>query len=361
MPELVSKQPFNPGILQAKGGSIRYRLARKKPGQTDGPLAMAMAIMEKEYYDSIFDAEPARRIVGIYKEREGYRTYSLTDESGAQHELKWEDSQTVSEWSDESSQRRNPIEDDCRARARNPALSAHDRLEALLEWSRSDSDNASDFILGELRNEDAQPAWRNAVIYAADAVEFRLPESREQLCGELIRAARSMRDSQAQDDRPVVLCAIHRAGSIIPRSRVGELEGFLEPGGAIDTRLAALQAIVRIFEATPPDDPSLTTKIADRSVTLATKRWDVDVFAAGEFSAMTIEGTIVAAVLGDDRLETLLNDAMSLGKSWVTRKLTRRLDEVRGFRVSRGTDVSALDQALEKLKNEGHRDVGGSE
>jgi hypothetical protein len=329
-------------------------------------LNVANDYLEESIYG---DSEPGTLVAGIVEKKAGRRSFSLMDERGVNYELAEVGDQNSSKWADPQLRSDKSPSDESfapqqeagfRDRVNESSLSVESRLEAILEWASADMNAAAQFVLSELGNPATPTNWRNALVFAADAVRFDSSESRETVCTKLLQIARSMRGSQAQHHRPVVLCAIQRAGSMIPCSRVDELEDFLAPSGAIDTRLAALQTIVRIFEAVPPDNASLIAGISDRAATLAEKRWDVDVFAVGEISALAIEGTITIAALGDSRLGRLLDDAKSLGKSWVTRKLIRRLDEIREFRVNRGIEVSAFDEALAKLNDEGQRDASGS-
>ena len=355
----------------ALGKEVRSGNSSGKYHVDQDPLAGLIAFANAQFIHSIYDSsEPARRVAGVVKTSAGRRTCLLRDELGISYEFAEADNRNPLKWTDpqlsttESSHEKGvgpKWYDSLLDRIQDTQLPAATRLEAILKWARADMIAAAGFVLNELSKTTASPDWRNALVFAADAVNFDSQAGRAKVCTELLRIARSMRDTQVQDDRPVVLCAIHRVGSIIPRSRVEELDEFLAPGSAIDTRLATLQTIVRIFEAVPPDNANLITGISDRAATLAEKRWDVDVFAAGEISALAIEGTITIAVLGDERLDQLLTDAESLGKPWVIRKLIRRLDEIRKIRVDRKIEVLALDEAIAKLKHKGQRDASGAE
>ena len=103
---------------------------------------------------------------------------------------------------------------------------------------------------------------------------------------------------------------------------------FLGPSRPIDTRLAALQAIVRIFEVAPPVQPADFLKLADCSIELATALWNPIVFTVGEISAIAIEATVASATLADERVLELVSFARTVGRPWVMKKLQRRFNEL---------------------------------
>ena len=176
-------------------------------------------------------------------------------------------------------------EDDASAsiRAKNVISPVKDRLEGLQEWMAEDNDAAAEFIVSELASTPLAADWRNVLIYAADAVRFRDPAVRTKAVDVLLKNATCLRHSNEPAVFEVVWCVIHRIGSIIPVHRAGELTSFLGPCDPVDTRLATLQAVVRIFEVAPLDVPEMFAELADRVVVLATKLWDRDVSLSFSF------------------------------------------------------------------------------
>ncbi|MFM9963720.1 MAG: hypothetical protein ACKV2Q_21130 [Planctomycetaceae bacterium] len=216
-------------------------------------------------------------------------------------------------------------------RACEVALPTTERLAGLQDWMAEDNDAAAEFVVSELASNELAPDWRNVLIYAAESVRFRDPGCRLQAVDVLLRNAASLRRSNDQGVAEVVWCAIHRIGSIIPIGRANELAAFLCPSDPIDTRLATLQAVVRIFEVAPPTVLKQFAELAERSVILAKKHWDPDVFAAGDNSAIAIEATVATAALADRRVLELVDLAANVGRSWVMGKLQRRFDELLRF------------------------------
>lgn len=203
------------------------------------------------------------------------------------------------------------------------------QLEALRERIVVDPKGASNFIALELGRLDLAEDWRRIVIYAAEAVRFEDVDIREKVASSLVRQSIQLRGSTSPDDVPVVMCALRRAGSILPESAVIELAPLLATDPyPINTYLAALQAIASVFYLAPPSDKVDVQCLADRAVMLAKSHWDVHVFKAGEISAIAIESTVVASILGDARAIEVARLAKAVQKPHLIAKLRNRLEEV---------------------------------
>ena len=200
------------------------------------------------------------------------------------------------------------------------------RLEALREWIADDPAAAGQFLITELNQSHLEPTWRRIVIYAVDVIRFEDIAIRASLATALLHHAAELRQSSSPDDLPAAMCAIRRAGSILPEDRVDELLPFLNRVGFVDTRLVALQAVVAIYMAAPPNR-DLTT-IADRAGDLAMKHWDLDVFQAGDISALAIEATLVATMLGCCQLSQIVDKANAVGRRLLMKRLKTKLEAV---------------------------------
>ena len=213
-------------------------------------------------------------------------------------------------------------------RIRDASLTVHDRIEILQEWMADDNDAAAQFITQELTLDDLSSEWRNALIYAAEVVRFRDSDAKTGAVDVLLKHATQLRHSAERGVSEVVWCAIHRVGSIIPVQRASELSVFLGPSKSVDTRLAALQAIVRIFEVAPPDRPADFWELTDPAINLAKAMWNPIVFTVGEISAIAIEATVSSAALADERVLELVSHAREVNRPWVMRKLLKRFSEL---------------------------------
>jgi hypothetical protein len=199
--------------------------------------------------------------------------------------------------------------------------------DALRELMANDSAVAASFVDAELEKPILSEQWRRIVIYAAESVRFADPAVRAKVAVSLLRHARELRVSSSADDTPVVMCAIRRAGSILPQHLLTELSCFLSAPSPIDTRIVTLQAINSIILAAPLEGIDIGA-LCDRVTTLALKHWDEDVFKAGEISVIAIEATIAATVLGDARISQVIELANRTGRRLLIGKLKSRLQAV---------------------------------
>ena len=292
--------------------------------------AHILEYMERALQRSIFEGKTTRSVGGTRFKKEGMDWLSLVDDRGEKIEQPvtprvTEDSQSfvsfVHQVSDEIIDSRSVS-----ARVSDSTLGTEVRLEALREWIADDVQSAAAYLLTELERTDLEPVWRRIVIYAVDTIRFEDAAVRASLATALLHHAAELRQSSSPDDLPAAMCAIRRAGSIIPEDRVAELLPFLNRMGFVDTRLVALQAVVAIYSAAPPNR-DLTT-IADRAGDLAMKHWDLDVFQAGGISALAIEATLVATMLGCRQLSQIADLANAVSRRLLMKRLKTKLDAV---------------------------------
>lgn len=284
--------------------------------------------------EAVFSGQTASVTAGAYSECEGLRKYRLKDEHGIEDEFVRPAPRRPSDLQSNIGTVRHshppaPVTDErpqASLVAADGAMSSKQRLEALREWIASDPEAASQFVAAELRRNDLPSDWTRIVISAAEAVRFQDSQVREQVAFDLLQHSLRLRFSTLSEDLQVVLCAIRRAGSIIPEWRVSEFLSLLTAGSPIDTRLVTLQAITSVFNCTPPASTVDVRELAERVVTLAEKHWDADVFRAGEVSAIAIEATIAATVLGASRAIELGTLALRTRRPLLVGKLRKRLE-----------------------------------
>jgi|GEM_PF-1489613 len=282
---------------------------------------------------AVLSCQTASVTAGTYSDSEGLRKYRLKDEHGTEDEFVRPSTKRPSDLQSNVGTAKHsdppaPVTDErpqASLLATDSGLSSEQRLEALREWIASDPDAASQFVASELHRKDLQSNWSRIVIYAAEAIRFQDSRVREQVASDLLDHAMRLRDSRSSEDAPVVLCSIRRAGSIIPEGRVSEFLSLLTAGSPIDTRLVTLQAITAVFDCTPPTSTIDVQKLSERVVTLAEKHWDTDVFKAGEVSAIAIEATIAATVLGASQAIDLGTLALRTRRQLLVSKLRKRL------------------------------------
>lgn len=241
-------------------------------------------------------------------------------------------------------------ERDARDIVQDPSAPTEERIEALQEWTFLDNDAAAAFILNELETGEMPADWRNALIYAAE--DARVTNEREQprLCNRLRELALDLRQRSEPHLERVVWTAVRRFASLIPEERARDLVDFLHQKGQVDTRLVALQGVVHIFEAAPPDSLGDLQPLADRIFQLSSKLIDPDIMTAGETSAIAEKGMHALAALGDPRLEDCLSKLDSLSWQWLSRQVLDDLNELKSGWESRDPNLATHPAFLQLRK-----------
>jgi len=214
---------------------------------------------------------------------------------------------------------------------KDDTLATNARLSALRDWLEIDRPTATDFVLEQLEQHTTIDEWSKMLVYAAEDVTFDSEAFQSRAAAALLAAAKRLREIDDADSGEVVWAAIQRAGSLIPVHEVSELVEFLTPPNVVDTRLAALQAIVHVFEMAPPTSDVDLKALRDQTFDLCSLWFNPNLFIAGEISALAIEGLIALATMGDERLGDLVEAANQLKRDWLSQEIDRRLNEVVGF------------------------------
>lgn len=91
--------------------------------------------------------------------------------------------------------------------------------------------------------------------------------------------------------------------------------------------------------------------LAQRSAAIARKHWDLDVFKAGEISALAIEATLVAAQLGAANATDCVELALATNRRFLLRKLQNLLVEIRDeWQKNHQMDaVTRLNEIVDKI------------
>jgi hypothetical protein len=332
---------------------------RKNKEQLEIFQKLIIQFANRTQEDDLNSGKGSTQTGGSFTEREGTRRYRLRDERGVEEEFLREvgicglvDVQSNSKTA--SNTCIHPV--DSRAasiQATDQNLPIEARIDALRWWIAEDNDAAAKFIASELNENALTSEWRRIVIYATEAVRFATLEFRTQVALSLLRNAEELRHSSSADDTPVVMCAIRRAGSILPRQMFFDLSPLLSPPDPIDTRLVTLQAINTMFLSTPPENSDFGV-VTERVAMIAQKHWDLDVFKAGEISAIAIEATVAAVVLGNKRTKALADCAVRTGRRLLIGKLKRRLEEVKRHWETASSNSSCLACLLEAISRLGN-------
>lgn len=203
-----------------------------------------------------------------------------------------------------------------------------DRVSALHQSLQCDVEQVSEDIVDQLCGESTEDEWRNELILAAEHLQIADDRSRRRLAARLFHFAEELRTSSDTRIKPIVESAIRSYASLIPIEAADSLHAFLEPPNPVDTRLAALQAIVNVFEARPPCDDAAVRRISDRAFELAQKFLDRDWLVPGEKAAIGQNAVYASAALGDERLKPAVEQAVNLELRWVSRQLERKLSNL---------------------------------
>jgi len=299
---------------------------------------------------------------------EGYYTGPGFDIITSRHikhlAFKYDDAQTLEDSGTPSATEEPPklVRDDapeardCDTLARDSQVNAQERAGALREWIATDDHAASTFIADELCRTDLPSEWREALVFAAEDAHFPTRELQDRVCGALRGIALELRTSSQPGIEQVVWSALRRFGSLVDSQAVDQFREFLSPAGYVNTRLLALQGVLRVFERRPPDAPESLTHLANRTLDIAAKLLDPDVFVSGETSAIATQAVLVLCVLGDRRSLECVERAKALGRRWVIGKLREQLEEIRAVwaeenqRVDDHTACTLVQEILSHLE-----------
>jgi hypothetical protein len=191
-------------------------------------------------------------------------------------------------------------------------------------------------------------------ILAAEDVDFT-DEQSDRLAPRLLELAGELRTSDDSEDEPAVSAAIRRGASMLRPGQASALLPLLEPGYPIETSLATLKMLGRIFEAQPPKSTDAYPRLARAVRVIGESLLNRYALAVTQSAAMAqLAIYALAAMASADAVETA-RTAERLGVSWFARRCAReirRLDEAwEQRRVSAGAAPRRLlQQVLRELK-----------
>lgn len=272
----------------------------------------------------------SNRLFGIVPEApdsDGYFTYSGVDDRGRSFVGKvqrYTDSQTASETPTQSDITQLPISSPADL-ARNENLEVRQRIAGLSEWACESPKDAASFICDELLRTHNDRTWRDSMILAAESVVFDIAEA-DVVGQRLLELAELLRNETPSPPSSIIFSAIHRGASLIDVERCDLLVPLLSRKGSTDTRLAAIQAIVRILDV----DHLLTSSdikstLCERVSAIVTKHLDSDVFAPGQVAALAQEGIVALELLEVGRGRSILNERRPDLPRWFNEQTARKL------------------------------------
>ena len=217
------------------------------------------------------------------------------------------------------------------------------------EWT---PDRLADELPG-LDIENEWPRLRELILTAED-FDFT-PEKSALLSPRLLALAVQYRDSNDQQDAPVVLSAIRTGASMLRPNEANRLLTLLQPGHSIDTVLVSLKMLGRIFEAQPPDRPDQHTELASEVRGIAKSLLSAYAITSSRSAAMAQLAVCTLAAMGSSETLRIVQDVHRMGVSWFSRQTARELRELRSSWGARSTPVAPevlelLDRATQELQ-----------
>lgn len=181
---------------------------------------------------------------------------------------------------------------------------------------------------------DLEPAWRDALLSAAEELDFRKDDDRARVVDGLFKLAIRLRDNQGHDAAQVLWSAIRSYASLVPVARARTLSEFLRVEDSLKTKQVALQGIQNVFRMGPPP-AGTTTKSLDLAVDRILEKYllaDSEYLSGAEAAALVTNAIHAAAVLGNARLVEFVRRIATLDNRLFIRRirdeiLKRILDE----------------------------------
>lgn len=259
-----------------------------------------------------------------------------------QHDLAWESEETFAD--------EEPVEP---AVTERPAIGQDidTTLDDVSQWT---PDQLASAIL-QADVESDMPKLREMIL-AAEDTGFTVDQS-NQLAPWLLNFAERHRDSNDPQDEAAVWSAIRTGASMLTPDAADGLRLLLEPGHSIETSLVTVKMLGRIFEAQPPAEvdqhEGLTTEVRQIADSLL-NRYAITVSQSAAMAHLAIYALVAMA---DSNTQGVVEAVRGLGVAWFTRRMTRKLRELRDTWASRPTPVSdgprgILDNALQTLERD---------
>jgi len=212
----------------------------------------------------------------------------------------------------------------------------------------------SDFLARLVQSEAAQDKLeRRGLVLAAEDMAFA-PEQSGEMASWLLRFAEERRDSNDPQDEAAVLSAIRTGASLLRPEAADRLRVLLEPGHPIETSLAALKMLGRVFEAQPPREVDQHDALADSVHEIALSFLNRHVVTLSQNAAMAQLALYCLAAMASSRLNPVILTVLELEIPWFHRRTFRTLEGLREHWEGRPGAVasapsSLLERALQSL------------
>ncbi len=217
------------------------------------------------------------------------------------------------------------------------------------EWT---SDRLADELL-KLHGEEHWPRLRELILTAED-FGFTLDQS-AQLAPRLLDLAVEYRDSNGQQDAPVVWSAVRTGASMLRPNEASRLLALLEPGHPIETGLVALKMLGRIFEAQPPERLDQYADLAGEVRGIAQSLLNRYAIASSESAAMAQLAVYTLAAMASNETLPMVQAVRGIGVSWFSQQTARELRELQSSWNARSVSVAPdvlglLERAMSELQ-----------
>lgn len=224
------------------------------------------------------------------------------------------------------------------------------------------SDDVSQWTPAQLASEILQakaesdmPRLQQMILTAEDT-GFTADQS-NRLAPWFLSFAERHRDSSDPQDEAAVWSAIRTGASMLTPDAADGLRPLLEPGHSIETSLVTLKMLGRIFEAQPPTDADQHPGLAGEVCQIAESLLNRYAITVSQSAAMAHLAIYALAAMASSETQRMVETAQELGAAWFTRRLTRKLCELReAWRSHRASTADEprelLDTALRLLQQD---------
>jgi hypothetical protein len=195
---------------------------------------------------------------------------------------------------------------------------------ALLTLLEKDRDNRADVPTAPTE-EEAEKARR--FVLSAERTQYAAPKDRQAIKRQLKEAAELLWRTNKRSSESVVWSAIRRYASMLSRSEVDTLRGFLDWRWPIDTRQVTLQAIQNVFEISPPSAGNEYQQLRNQVFQMAQAALQPATLAPGKPAALAMNAVAAVAALGDPRLPECVQAVRAWDRPWFARQVRQVLRE----------------------------------
>jgi len=200
--------------------------------------------------------------------------------------------------------------------------------------------------------ESDMPRLREMILVAEDT-GFTVDQSR-QIAPWFLSFAEQRRDSNDPQDEAAVWSAIRTGASMLTPDAADGLRPLLQPGHSIETSLVALKMVGRLFEAQPPTEVDQHAALVGEIRQIAESLLNRYAITVSQSAAMAHLAIYALAAMGSSETQQMTELAQGLGAAWFSRRMQRKLRQLRDVWANRTAAVpnrplALLGQAIEML------------